>query len=110
MVEMSAKGNMTKYKLVHGCPCDEGQDVDGGYSKHEVNKRIKAQEENPSKPCEYYGNGLMIMCVDKVVWKDWDIYDEDIVWSHPLAKAPCPIHDPLSFSVWKMKKKLKEMN
>ena len=46
--------------------------------------------------------------------------DEDIEWLHPLQDAslldgalygaPCPIHQPLSFSVWKMKKKLKEMN
>tara|TARA_Y100001951_G_C11195271_1_gene213900 strand:+ start:228 stop:578 length:351 start_codon:yes stop_codon:yes gene_type:complete len=116
MVEISSKGNMTEYKVVYGCPCDCGQDVDGGHTKREINKLLKEQMENPLKPL----HDLFIMCVDKVVWKYWELYDEDIEWLHPLQDAslldgalygaPCPIHEPLSFSVWKMKKKAKEMN
>tara|TARA_B100001287_G_C22658678_1_gene519157 strand:+ start:130 stop:459 length:330 start_codon:yes stop_codon:yes gene_type:complete len=105
MVEMSSKGNMTEYKVVYGCPCDCGQDVDGGHTKREINKLLKGQMENPNKPL----TDLFIMCVEKVVWKYWEKYDEDVVWHHPLQDAclrdgaPCPIHKPFSFSVWKMK-------
>tara|TARA_B100002019_G_scaffold250805_1_gene230852 strand:+ start:116 stop:460 length:345 start_codon:yes stop_codon:yes gene_type:complete len=112
MVELTAKGNGTEYKLVYGCPCDCGQDVDGGYTKREVNKLLKKQMENPTHPPN--GDDLFIMCVDKVVWKYWDIYDEDIEWLHPLQDAslldgalydaPCPIHAPVDFAIWKAKK------
>jgi hypothetical protein len=94
----------TEYVMVFGCPCEPGQDVDGGRNKRQADKEIKEQIELGIEPLNNYADGsMMLLEVRKYFWKkigegDYDLHDEEEYWINPLYdEAPCPICSPLIY-------------
>ena len=94
----------TEYVMVFGCPCEPGQDVDGGRNKRQADKEIKEQIELGIEPLNNYADGsMMLLEVRKYFWKKivegyYDLHDEEEYWINPLYdEAPCPICSPLIY-------------